>query len=433
MNIINKKNGIELSDILAFLAISLFYLFETAQMSYYNVLAPAYLVNASYDHESIGAISAAYYYGDVAGLFPIGYALDRFSFRATLIFSLAGSIVGAFFLFMSDSFSMQWISRFICGFCGGTFSFVGGIRIVSLIFKDRFTYGFSLFLSAGILGAMLSQYPLLLVVNHFGPRGAMFVMFSIGAIIAIFNYLFLHMPIAMSSENTIKKYKGTIWMMLKEIVFNLRNWLDVLMIVLLETPGTILGTLWGVVLIMSFFHFNSGVSSLVVTFMLLGSMIGLPALGYVADKYNNQPWIISVSTTICILLIILMFFYHSSQNILMVSLLFFGLGFFYSCQTVGFHWVTSSMKPELIGRNSAFNSIIFMSANGGLKQLSAYFLSIPAIYMTKTGPSANLLCIIFISLSIVVLYAAIRRFLFAKGFLDPVINKENLICSEIDL
>lgn len=398
-------------DLLTFIAISLFYLFETGQMSYYNVLAPAYLGQGTYDQVTIGAISAAYYYGDVVGLFPVGYALDRFSLRKSLIFALIGSIIGAFLLFLSNNFTIQWISRFICGFCGGTFSFIGGIRVISSIFKEKFSYGFSIFLSAGIIGAMLCQYPLLLIINHFGPKGAMFTMFSIGAFIAIFCYFFLNPPENFHQENENTHQEST-WNIFKEIVLNFYNWCDVLMIVLLETPGTILGTLWGVVFIIHFFHFSTTESSLIITLMLLGSIIGLPLIGSFADKYDNKPWIIMSCVIICVFIIGFMFHYQQSHNTWLIGLLFFGLGFFYSCQTIGFHWVTSHMKPDLIGRNSAFNSIIFMTANGGLKQFSAYLLSIPAIFFIHAGPSGNLLTIILFSMLIIICYLTIRKNIF---------------------
>lgn len=410
----NKIPKINTRDMLTFTAICLFYLFETGQMSYYSILAPAYLSHAYYNHANIGAISAAYYYGVVAGLFPVGYALDRFSLRVSLIFALGGSILGAFILLMSDSFSMQWISRFICGFCGGTFSFIGGIRIISIIFKERFTYWFSIFLGAGILGAMLFQYPLLVVVNHFGPKGAMFAVCFIGALIAIFNYFYLHPPTQVSTETQVSTYAGGIWQMCRDIIFNWRNFFDVLMIVLLETPGTILGTLWGVVFIMDFFHLQSIASSVVVTAMLLGSIIGLPVLGDIAERCKNKPWIITSCSIICVFLVLLMFYYHDSQNLWLIASLFFGLGFFYSCQTVGFHWITKNMKPELIGRNSAFNSMIFMSTNGGLKQLSAYLLAIPAIFFTNAGAAGNLLTIILFSMLMVIFYLCVRKFLLKK-------------------
>lgn len=184
------------------------------------------------------------------------------------------------------------------------------------------------------------------------------------------------------------------------------------MIVLLETPTTILGTLWGVVLMMRFFHFTAEISSWVVTIMLLGSLIGLPLIGRVADRYGSKPWMIALGAGACFVMVILMFFFQPTQNLWVIGLLFFGLGFFCSCQTLGFHWITANMKAELIGRNSAFNSVVFMAVNGGLKQLSVVLLVIPAIWMTTSGSSGNLLTIILISMLIVFFYALIRRFIF---------------------
>ena len=182
MNRLQKHNFRK--DILTFCAITLFYFFETAQMSYYNVLAPSYLNSATYQHGAIAALSAAYYYGDMVGLFPVGYTLDRFPLRLTMIIAVVGSIAGSFILFMGDNFDTQWVARFICGFFGGTFSFIGGIRIIALTFPKRFTYYMSIFLAAGMFGSMMCQYPLLLVVRKYGPNSAMFVMFSIAILIA---------------------------------------------------------------------------------------------------------------------------------------------------------------------------------------------------------------------------------------------------------
>ena len=407
VNLPHSMQRIEKRDILTFIAISLFYLFETAQMAYYNVLAPAYLQHDIYNQVSIGAISAAYYYGDMVGLFPVGFALDRFSLRSSLIFALVGTTIGSFLLFMSEGFTMQWISRFICGFCGGTFSFIGGIRVIAIIFPKRFTYFMSIFLTAGMLGALLCQYPLFLLIDHFGPRSAMFVMCAFGGAIAIFNWFYLSPPIQISGEN--KKYEGTTWQMCKEIGFNLRNWGDILMIILLETPATIIGTLWGVVLMMEFFHFTPGVSSGVVTAMLVGTLIGLPILGHIADEFDNPAWMITVGAVACFLLMIILFTLHNSHNAWLVSLLFFGVGFFSSCQTIGFNWVIKNMKPELIGRNSAFNSVVFMATNGGFKQLGALLLGIPAIFTLKTGPSGNLMLCIILSMLAVAFYTALIR------------------------
>ena len=149
-----------------FIAIALFYLFKTAQMSYFNVLAPTYLHLGIYQHGKIASLSASYYYGDMLELLPVGIALDRLPLRKNLLWAIVGSVLNAFILLLSRDFYLQWGARFFCGFFGGTFSFIGGIRILTLLFKKRFTLFMGIFIASGMLGALLCQYPLLIAVEH---------------------------------------------------------------------------------------------------------------------------------------------------------------------------------------------------------------------------------------------------------------------------
>ena len=176
---------------LTFFAITVFYFFEFSQMSYFNVLAPYFLMHHIYSHAQIGSLSASYYYGDVAGLLPVGWMLDRFSLRRCLLWAITGSILAAFLLYCASDFYLQWIARFFCGFFGGTFSFVGGIRIISALFSRRFTLFIGLFLSAGMLGGLLCQYPLLITANRFGTSDAMLSVATFGLFVMVINFLFL--------------------------------------------------------------------------------------------------------------------------------------------------------------------------------------------------------------------------------------------------
>src|SRR5687768_7109101 len=103
------------SHLMTFLAITLFYFFEAAQMSYFNVIAPSLNLHGI-PYDQISALSAAYYYGDMIGLLPAGFALDRFELRSILLWSVLGSVFGAFLLLVSDDYYVQWVARFICGF-----------------------------------------------------------------------------------------------------------------------------------------------------------------------------------------------------------------------------------------------------------------------------------------------------------------------------
>ena len=68
-------------------------------------------------------------------------------------------------------------------------------------------------------------------------------------------------------------------------------------------------------------------------------------------------------------------------------------------------------SPEFIGRNSAFNSMIFMATNGGFKQLGAILLAAVPL-LTGLHASGNLLILIATGMLVVTVYAASRKFIF---------------------
>lgn len=415
MSLVNKNiSQIKSSQlILTFLSICLFYFFESAQIAYYNVLAPS-LLHGAYNSHQVGAISAAYFYGDMVGLIPVGYALDKFSLRKSLIWAILGSLVGAFLLFTLSSFSGQWIARFICGFFGGTFSFLGGIRIISLFFKNKFTYFMSLFLAAGMLGGMLCQYPLLLLIHHYGPKSGMEAIFYFGLFVIAVNFFYLKPPEHHEhSHEQSTRNAYSLFQVLKIIGLNLRNWCDVIMVICLDSPIIILGTLWGIVFLTSFYGFSPATSSWLIMSMFLGLLVGLPVWGKVADHYNHKPWIIILGALICFCMTVLMFIFSKLGSPILISVLLFGLGFFSSCQSMGFSWLIQGMKPELVGRNSAFNSIVMMASNGGIKQLGAFLIAAPSV-TTKISSSSNLLVLISIAMLISGIYAILRKFLFSS-------------------
>ena len=388
------------SSIRTFSAITLFYFFEAIQFGYFNVLAPSFLKSGIYDHQQIAALSSAYMYGIIFGLIPVGL-IDRYSIRKILLWAIFGSVIGAFLLFSCEQYYLRWIARFICGFFGGAFSFVGGIRIVTLLFPHRFTFYLGLFLSAGTLGGLACLYPLLLAIQYFSVSSAMEIVAFFGLLVMIFNIFYLHPK----EDHAAKKAAtGSLknWI---TILKNTRNWFDCIMVILLDTPVSILGTLWGVVILMNVFHLSVGVSTWIMMVFFLGMMVGYPVCGMLSDKFNDSKWIIFISSSINLLIVMLMVYDHA-LNTTVLFLLFLCFGFFSSCQSLGFTWLTKNMRPDLIGRNSAFNSMLFMGTNGGFKQFSAYLLSLVPLVGHASGN--NLLVLIGICMLIVAIYILLR-------------------------
>jgi MFS family permease len=172
--------------------------------------------------------------------------------------------------------------------------------------------------------------------------------------------------------------------------------------------------LWGLVLLMNFYHFSDIISAEIIMCLFAGLTIGLPLWGKLADHYNHPAWIIILGAGVSFLIAIMMLVSrHNSATF--IAILFLGLGFFSSCQTLGFTWLTKNMHPELIGLNSAFNSMLFMGSNGGFKQLAAILIaSSPLLHGTHAV--GNLLIFTAVAMLLSAIYASIRHFIFQSYF-----------------
>lgn len=398
--------------LLTFIAITLFYFFEAVQIGYFNVLAPYFLSKAIYTQDQIAGLSSAYYYGNVIGLLPIGFALDRFPLRKILLWAIVGSVISAFLLVVSHNYTIEWLARFFCGFFGGTFSFVGGIMVLISLYPNKFSFYMGLFISAGMFAGLVCQYPLLYTVNQIGAHGAMISVAVFGLIVAAFNWLYLHPPIASPKpkESIPEPETLSTTQICLAIVKNVRNWLDCLMVILLDTPISIMGTLWGIVLIMNYYHFSDVTSAFLVTSLFAGLMIGSPLWGIIGDRCHYSASIIIIGAGMSFAMLMAMLL-GQHWNAYGIATLAFGLGFFSSCQSLGFTWLTKNMRPELIGRNSSFNSMILMGSGGIFKQVGAWLLASSPLIAGK--PTAvNLLIFMAAAMLIALCYAMVRKHIF---------------------
>lgn len=380
-------------------------------MSYFNVLAPYFLQQGIYHQGQVAGLSAAYYYGNVIWLLPVGFALDHFPLRKILLWAISGSVISAFLLTLKEGYSLEWTARFLCGFFGGTFSFVGGIRVLISIFPNRFSFFMGVFIAAGMLAGFVCQYPLLYAVEHIGVRGAMITMAIFGLLVTAFNLFYLRppdsQPIHAEDGGQPAESMGQVYW---KIFRDYRNWLDCLMITALDTPISVLGTLWGLVLLMSYYHFSGAISAMIVMTLFAGLTIGSVLWGMIGERYHYSIWTIVLGAGMSFV-ILLVLVTKTDASPLLAALLFFALGLFSSCQAIGFTWLTKNMRPDLIGRNSAYNSMILMGVGGGVKQLGAYLLT--ATPLLAAFPSAsNLLIFMAAMMLLAIVYALLRKKLF---------------------
>jgi MFS family permease len=400
----DSKDILSPKILITFVAFTLFYCFEFGQMSYFNALAPKLLHTGLYTHDQLGSLSAIYYYGNVLGLLPAGYILDHLPLRRAFLFAILGSALGALTLALTDHYSIALTARFCCGFFGGTFSFVGGLRLLMNLFSKRFSLFMGIFLTAGMFGGMICQYPILWISDHYSPHAAILMMFYAGALVLIFNVFGLHPH---HTPTTVDKSPRANGKAILQILKNYRNWTDCLLIIFVDSPFTILGTLWGVVTLSKLYHFTSGASALIMSAMFAGSIVGSILFGVLSDKYKHDTSLVAAGTGGMFLLFMLSV--HITQtSIISVAIIFTLIGVLTGSQTIVFTWLTKNMRPELIGRNCAMNSMLFMGVGGLIKQFCAALLVLPSFMLNKSS-TVNLLLFIGTMMLLAMIYVVIRK------------------------
>lgn len=126
---------------------------------------------------------------------------------------------------------------------------------------------------------------------------------------------------------------------------------------------------------------------------------------------NQASLVCTAMGLMCLFGITLVVLPHPSA--LLVAVIFFSIGFLTGSQTIAFTWLITNMRPELIGRNSAANSMLFMGAGGGLKQIGAVLLVMPAIIFGKAA-AENLILLISVMMFVGTLYVVLRNKIFAS-------------------
>lgn len=387
-----------------FICVSTFFFFEAVQMSYFDVLAPYFLTHNWYTNDQIGSLSAAYYYGNVLGVIPAGHVLDKKNIRKTLLISMFLSVIAALILPFSSKYEISWLARFICGLFGGAICFLGGIKILSKAFPQRFTLAIGLFITVGMLAGMASQLPVLWVLKLYGAFGVMFSIGVYGLIIFLINLIYLHPE----DNNYKKQYEKNSFAEWVNILKQWKNFLYGFLISSINTPVSILGNLWGILLLTKLYHFSDKESAIIMMFLFLGLMVGSPLIGQISDRYKISKRLMYVGCLGSLLVLTILIVFRGYFNIYSISTCFFCLGLLGSCQTLVYSWIKQANDATNISRATALNSIILMSLGGYVKQIAVFVMGIPTLCFCL-DPTINLLFLVGIFMLLAIILTMIVK------------------------
>ena len=184
-----------------FLSFAMAYFISYAFRSINAVIAPDLIRDLQINNAQLGLLSSAYFIGFGAMQIPLGIALDRFGPKLTEICLMLLAVLGAAIFASAENFYSLVIGRMLIGMgvSACLMAAFSGFRVWFGLEKQSQLA--SAMLVFGTSGALMTTWPVHLVLPHIGWRGVFFVMALLATAAIIGLYFGLPNRRDMHSEN----------------------------------------------------------------------------------------------------------------------------------------------------------------------------------------------------------------------------------------
>lgn len=361
-----QKQSYRANPVIAWVVVltaGLFFLYDFIQINMFDAINAKLMQTFHLNAAQLGYMSSLYFIANVAFLLPAGWLLDRYSPRNMLLLFLGFCIVGTLVFSQAYQLWVAYLGRFLVGI-GGAFCFLGAIRVASRWFEPRHMALVTGFLvTMAMVGGMLAQTPLVYLVDALTWRHALLVDVAVGLVVWVLIFIIVKdCPKAMRDEvqREVTEFSGYSYPALARMAFmRWNNWLAGLYSSLMNMPICVLGGLWGSMYLQGTHHFSHVESTMMVSMLFLGTIVGSPTMGWFSDRMGlrRMPMLMATMASLFVMLIII---FIPSSSVMLFSVLFFCLGFFTAAQVIGYPAVAENSRMMLIAMSVSVVNICVM-------------------------------------------------------------------------
>lgn len=415
MNVKKKSLGTLLAWLVWAIAV-LYYLYEYIQRIAPSLIVPNLMQSFHLDTAALGNLSAIYFYSYALCQVPVGIIADRYGPKRPLFYASILCTIGSILFASTTILGLAQLGRGLIG-VGSAFGYICCLRIIINWFPEkRFGFMCGLVNTVGLLGALLGDLSLNHFLAHSDWRSILLSLSIIGCFISVLIFLIVKdFPKKRTNDVAILKTAGNIKGVLTPLVRVVKCrhvWIAGLYVGGMYCTYDTLAALWGVPYIQSIYHINKLHAAEMSGLIFLGGAVGYLFFGALISRFQNMHKMIMITAATSILLTALCL-YQIPQNMALVEILFFSLGFFTGANCVVTDLVKSYMPREMSGLTLGFVNFMLVSigaisqplfgyllqsGHGYTDHLSAFgtadyqraFLLLPTFYVT------SLLCALFI-------------------------------------
>jgi MFS family permease len=353
---------------------SLLFFYEFIQLNIMNSLNIYLAQSFGYTPAQISTLSSITFMADMCLVFVAGLLLDRISTKRIIAGSMTLCIIGVMLMASSYSFFIFGLARFLIGL-GCAFCFLSAFTLATRWFDpSRLSFMTGVIITIGSLGGMVAQHPAMWLFSSIGWRNGLWVDAALGAIMLLWMLLVIQdspNQASLRKTHAMLKNHGLIASLLT-VIKNRQVWFAALFASLLNLAVFIIGALWGTRYLMVAYGMSASKASSMSSLIFLGSIIGAPLLGYIADHFSWHKKVMIASAFCTVLIAVAIVFGHVSAVIL--AFLFFMMGLFIGSQTLSYSHASRHSGPGFKATSSSLVSTMIVAVPSFVQPLFGFLL-----------------------------------------------------------
>ena len=388
------------------IASSLFFLSQFYRVSN-AVIAPQLLNDLLIDTKGLGLLSASFFYAFALTQIPIGLLLDKIGPRSMMTTLSAMGIFGAIIFSWAESMTLGVIGRVLLG-VGMACNLMGTYKLLTLWFSPKaFATLAGIVVALGTAGNMVATTPLVVLVNQMGWRSSFQLIAAINLVlIFLFYFIVRDRPPQGDSDSPVTSLNTRQAFANIQKLFKQKDyWIISFATFARYGIFAAFQALWAGPYLMEVMGYSALTTGNLILLLNVGMILGAPCWGTLSDRlFNTRKWIIIAGTIAIVLTIVILALIPPGTALSVVSLLFFGLGFFNATGLLMYPHIKELMPLEMSG--TAMTGINFFTMIGPAVFLQGLGILMQTLYPDASrGPeafnAAFMVCIISLLLVLV--------------------------------
>ncbi|MCX7982441.1 MAG: MFS transporter [Syntrophales bacterium] len=345
------------------------------------VLAPYLVRDLSLNSETLGFLSAVFFYSFALSQIPILLGIDKVGPRRLMTtFGVIG-VAGAIIFASAETSTMAIWGRLLMG-VGMSCAFIGSLKLLSVWFPPvTFATVSGLLTSVGTLGNIVSTSPLAFMAAKFGWRESFFILAVAHSLVIILLWLIVRdRPEGMEGVGHWQSRSSHIGLLFKSKDF----WFISIVAFLRYGTFASLQALWAGPLLIMVLKMTPIMAGHVIFAMNVGTIVGFPLWGLLSDRvFHTRKYLVTVGIFLMAVATLSLNTFDGGIGPLLPGVVFFLIGFFATSGQLMYAQIKELFPASMSG--AAMTGINFFNMLG-----PAFFLQFLGLMMSFLYPNDSL-------------------------------------------